>query len=355
MSVPEQNYEKFDLKLLLKSLGWLLGAILVGAVPLFQHLVFGWIPFLARGLAGASYHSATAVLGLVTLSGFVFGLHRFLAWLNPARGPLENSGQRFVWSWRNSMSLALLSLLMFVSGTAVVGLTHQCGWLLTSNNDLFSARAPWTDSMLIGDALAAAKRIDSLNNLRSIGYGVLNHSSSHSGVLPAGGTYDKDGVGYHGWMTPILVHVGYSGAITMDKPWNDSVNAPYFKSPIRSYWNPGLTRRYDEQGYALAHFAGSVHVMFPNSAVKLDDIQDGQSQTFLAGEVNDAFVPWGSPGNVRDPARGINRLPDGFGGADLETANMVFIDGSCRRIHREIDPAILKALSTPAGNDRVDE
>ena len=34
----------------------------------------------------------------------------------------------------------------------------------------------------------------------------------------------------------------------------------------------------------------------------------------MAGEVAGDFKPWGDPTNWRDPALGINRSPEGFGG-----------------------------------------
>jgi prepilin-type processing-associated H-X9-DG protein len=85
----------------------------------------------------------------------------------------------------------------------------------------------------------------------------------------------------------------------------------------------------------------------------MSDITDGLSNTLLAGEVNGNFKPWGYPANWRDPALGINKSPDGFGSPwrRRKGANFLFADGSIHFIQDDIDPVILKALSTPDGGE----
>ena len=88
---------------------------------------------------------------------------------------------------------------------------------------------------------------------------------------------------------------------------------------------------------------------------KKNDITDGLSNTLLAGEAAGNFKPWGYPANARDPALGINKTPDGFGGPWISKkgANFMFADASIRFFTDDIDPAVLKALSTPNGGESV--
>jgi prepilin-type processing-associated H-X9-DG protein len=71
-----------------------------------------------------------------------------------------------------------------------------------------------------------------------------------------------------------------------------------------------------------------------------------------AGEAAD-YKPWGSPANWRDPARGINRTPDGFGSTDPKGANFVFADGGARFLSKDINAQVLKALSAPDGGEAI--
>jgi hypothetical protein len=55
--------------------------------------------------------------------------------------------------------------------------------------------------------------------------------------------------------------------------------------------------------------------------------------------------------NWRDPMKGINQSPDGFGGPWEHGTAIVLADGSVRTISKNISPAVLKALSTPNGGE----
>ena len=106
----------------------------------------------------------------------------------------------------------------------------------------------------------------------------------------------------------------------------------------------------DEAGYALADYAENARMVGVRS---LKDVTDGTSQTILAGEVAGGFGPWGDPVNWRDPARGINRSPDGFGGPYKGGANLLMVDGSVHFVKESVAPKVLKALGTPAGGEAV--
>jgi prepilin-type processing-associated H-X9-DG protein len=129
------------------------------------------------------------------------------------------------------------------------------------------------------------------------------------------------------------------------------------RTPIRQFYNPTLVYadQFDRDGFALIHYAGNSKVLNAGPGMKRSDITDGASNTILLGEVNGNFQPWGKPGNWRDPAAGIN-TPDGFGGAEASGgAQFLMVDGSVRFVSKDVDPQVLKALSTPAGGEKLPE
>ena len=80
-------------------------------------------------------------------------------------------------------------------------------------------------------------------------------------------------------------------------------------------------------------------------------VTDGTSNTVFAGEVKGTFRPWGDVINWRDLRLGINVSPDGFGGPFKGGCNLLLGDGSVRFVSDGISPEVLKALSTPKGNE----
>jgi hypothetical protein len=162
----------------------------------------------------------------------------------------------------------------------------------------------------------------------------------------------------HSWETYSLIFGGYSTVeIDFKLPWNHPRNQKYFQCIVPHFTNSLLPtpQVLDEQGFGLSHYAANIHVLGPNKPLCLADITDGTANTLLVGEVNANFKPWGHPVNWRDPAKGINRSPYGFGGSPY-TAGAYFsmADGSVRFVSERIDPQVLQALSTPAGGERID-
>jgi len=92
-----------------------------------------------------------------------------------------------------------------------------------------------------------------------------------------------------------------------------------------------------------------VRILGPNSHVRFRDIPDGTSDTILACEVSRGIRPWGDPLNWRDLTAGINR-PSGFG---MWTGGCLVLmaDGRVQSVRSDINPRVLKALSTPDGGD----
>jgi hypothetical protein len=167
----------------------------------------------------------------------------------------------------------------------------------------------------------------------------------------------------HSWATYAMLGGWHSPCndkgecIDLKLPWNDPKNRPLFRCAVDLFINqelPGAPIR-DADGYGLAHYAANSRAMANGAIRPFDQFTNGTANTLLIGEVNASFRRWGDPANVRDPARGINRSPYGFGGPPgTNGALFGMADGSVRFVSERVSPAVLRALATPDGGEPVD-
>jgi hypothetical protein len=341
-----------------------------------EQLALGWLYFLIRVLPKISADWPTAILGLVSVIAFVVGLHYTLNWFlkqSPVAPALN-------WRPRSTVVVATMLLLMFASGTAMVGATHQFIWWLSSTEPTAGdeeARAQLRIpalSFAVQAAREAALRTQAKNNLKQIGLAMHNFADIHKS-LPPGGILLTDGTPLHGWAISLSAYGSfYAPNLDYSIPWNEPPNDNLFKCEVYDFVNPSLSGPYfDQAGYGLNHYAANIHV-FPIRTVdrhsnvdlmtnrqgkdllglKFADITDGTSNTIMLGTVVDRLAPWGHPANVRDPALGINRSPDGFGGPPQWRGGMFLMcDGSVRFINEKVDPKVMQVLGTPASGDAI--
>jgi len=206
----------------------------------------------------------------------------------------------------------------------------------------------------VQQARNAARRSQSKNNLKQIGLALHNYHDTY-GVFPPGGTTTSEGKPYHAWQTSILPFVEQSrlyNQIDFDKPWDDPTNQILFEEEIPQYLNPAIDERVSPEGLGLSHYVGNELLLKKNSGLQLRNITDGTSNTILATETGENFKPWADPTNIANPANLIGRgKKSSYRGGN----NVLLSDGSVRFVSENIDPAVLKALSTPDGGEIVGE
>ena len=351
----------------MKRLFWILGIVFgillvlpcLGAGGPIVVLAVGWILFPIHTVPKMTWEPTAVVVGATALVLLVGVTHWLAGWLyNHRNGSDEGDSPSLAetkigtvparrWRFRWSVSIVGIVVLLFACGICIIVTVHQIGWIARSDQPIMTMSGRET-----------MRRIISSNQLKYIGLAAYNYGQKNQ-QLPPGGTFDQNGDMGHSWETSLLPYLEHDDIKPdMTLPWNHANNARHFKVVLREFINPGMrgSHEVDQEGYGLSHYAVNRHVMGPNYGVRLKDVTDGTSTTILAGEVNDHFQPWGHPVNWRDPALGINKSPDGFGAPwGSNGANIGFMDGSVRFLSDKIDPAIMRALSTPNGGEKIED
>jgi hypothetical protein len=298
-------------------------AVTIGVVLLFcwsvdaaRAVLIGWAEYMYRVVPQINVDGKTVLAGLIGFGLCVLGVHWFGRWA------LRSSPWKFGWSIAGVGTL----IVAFAAGICMIGVTHQTGWLLTNKEPVFV------------ETRVSSK--DSAYRLRALPSEVYNP------------VYGGPFFGRQSWFT--VTFLGFESPINYYS-WDDPY-CRHFYSAVR-LTNPELSDApvRNSDGYGLAHYAANCRAMANGAIRPFKEFTDGTANTLLVGEVNANFKPWGDPLNVRDPARGINRSPYGFGGPPSRRgALFAMADGSVRFFSERTSPEVLRALATPDGGEEID-
>jgi prepilin-type processing-associated H-X9-DG protein len=274
---------------------------------------------------------------------------------------------------------------LFPGHAALVVDDRGLRWVGTSAVPMLSIGSP--DSLTVGavgvalllpavqQAREAARRTQDRNNLKQLGLAMHNYHDVYQ-MFPSG-TVDAPDLKPDkrlSWMASILPFVEQNAAfqsLDLKKPWDDPSNKTRGQQ-IATYLNPQLTDMVDADGNALTHYAGMAGVgedapdlekghpragiFGHNRKVGIRDITDGTANTIAAMNVKAKLGPWAAGGSptiralTKEPY--ING-PDGIGGNFGGGANFLFADGSVRFISENVDPKVMRALATMAGQEPI--
>lgn len=251
-------------------------------------------------------------------------------------GPETESLSRQPAPKSSKMSLIIILAVVGVGGIFVVGI-------------LLALLLP-----AVQQAREAARRSQSKNNLKQIGLAMYNYHETHR-VLPPGGTLTVEGAPSQSWQTFLLPYMDQGplyNQIDFDYAWNHPANQGFFTKEIPVYLNPNIDEIVSPEGLALSHYVGNKLMMGPNGNSRFRNVTDGLANTILAYEAGEDFKPWGDPTNFAVPA---DRIGPPNRSATTGGNQVLMGDGSVRFVSEKIDPAVLKALSTPDGGERIDE
>ncbi len=188
----------------------------------------------------------------------------------------------------------------------------------------------------------AARRTQSMNNLKQIALCLLNYDAAY-GSLPPAFTTDAKGKPLLSWRVLILPYLEQKplyDQFHLDEPWDSKHNKTLIARMPQEFKPPGGKAAPGKTNYLTVRGKNTV---FPGKdKIKLPDILDGTSNTIVVVEVSDkSAVIWTKPDDFKydekKPFAGLLGLrPGGF--------NAVFCDGSVHFIAESIEADILKHL-----------
>lgn len=206
----------------------------------------------------------------------------------------------------------------------------------------------------VEQAREAARRSASKNNLKMIGLAMHNYHDTFR-VFTPGGTTNVEGKPNHSWQTFILPFMDQAplyNRIDMDQPWTTPENRKHFTQVIPDYLHPSVEETVSPDGLALSHYIGNELLLETNGNTRFRDITDGASTTIMAIESGEGFKPWGDPTNIDHPA---NVMREGRKTSMVGGNHVLLSDGAVRFVSENIDPDVLKAMSTPNGGEAIGE
>lgn len=192
-----------------------------------------------------------------------------------------------------------------------------------------------------------ARRSHSKYNLKQIGLAVHNYHDAHK-CLPPGGVIREDDVALHGWITMLLPYFDQNDdylRINYQVPWDQDRNRAVLEQSRSLFLIPGNFSRFTSQGYGLTNYLGNPNLLYRNSNVTFEQMSNGTSHTWLAGEVAGNFQPWGYPFNWRPLGTKLCDGPNSFGHLPWQGGHLLFADGSVTFFSENTSDVILEKFA----------
>lgn len=169
-------------RLLPTRLEWIIIVAVVGGLALAggdayvleipQRLLFGWYGFIQTNLQAMQPNWVLIAEGAVCTVLLGLGAHYFCKWL--------------LGEWRARWTVLGLAgvLLLFVTGIAIIGITHQAAWLFTAKGPLLVD--PWSTRFKVSEVLLSATEARSAVDAYYTRTGRLPENTAQTGIDPAG-------------------------------------------------------------------------------------------------------------------------------------------------------------------------
>lgn len=211
----------------------------------------------------------------------------------------------------------------------------------------------------------AARRSHCKNNLKEIGRALHNWHDMH-GRFPHPAAVE-DGNPPLSWrvaLLPLLEREVLRSQYNDRQSWDHPANLPVARTGDTRFVCPTNWNQHDGEGryYTSYVVITGPETIFAEDRARVRDIKDGTSNTLLVSEACGLQIVWTDPRDAAVPRNpvGIN-LPGGrpaqspgiSSSYHVGGTHVALADGSVRFVSEQIDPAVLKALVTPSGGEKV--
>ena len=201
----------------------------------------------------------------------------------------------------------------------------------------------------------AARRVQSLNNMRQIQLAMNNYHSAHQ-KFPARAIFDKNGKPLLSWRVQILPFIegkALQQQFRMDEPWDSEHNKQLIAAMPSIYRNPnrpadGKTNYLLPVGKGTSRF----DTLFGGEeGLRIRDIRDGTSKTVMIVEADESrAVIWTKPDDLEVD---MDHPRAGLGGFRAGGILVGLCDGSVRILRPTISDKTLRALFTHSGGEVI--
>ena len=208
----------------------------------------------------------------------------------------------------------------------------------------------------IQGAREAARRVQSSNNLKQIGLGMLHYHDTTK-RFPPPYVADDDGKPMHSWrvlLLPFMEHQALYEKYNMDEPWDGPNNSGLASMAMSIYQSPTAENTGSTADYLVV--TGPETIFDPDRQTTMADIIDGTSNTIMVVESTGSNIHWMEPRDLKfDELDFSVNGPAGnsIRSGNAQGANVLMADASVRFLNTDVAPEILRAMLTKAGGEMV--
>lgn len=208
-------------------------------------------------------------------------------------------------------------------------------------------------------AREAARRNVCVSNLKQIGMALRMYSDANN-TLPPAFVADASGEPLYSWRVLLLPYLEQNALFDQfdkEKAWNSPENSAVCETNVPAYRCPSSPGGSADALTSYVLVTGPQALFDGPKRPTFGDIKDSASNTVLLIETRDLDIHWAEPRDVTFDevlARFSQGEPSGPGSYHPGGMNVLLSDGSTTFIANSIDPQVLRALLTPAGEEVID-